>query len=66
MESTKQVCEDEGRMAVVAGFKSKREVIEKLIRANERLKFISEIEAKAKQVEGLKRKIEVLTGQEKI
>jgi hypothetical protein len=58
-------CEETGRAAVYPMMKPEV-LIDKLTRANERLRVIDEVESVAKQLDSAKEKWTDLTGQEKI
>lgn len=64
-EKTKSDCEQVGK-AIIWPMLDEKVVMDRITRANERLRVISEIESMTKQVEGLKTKWTALTGQEKI
>lgn len=65
VSKTKLECEQVGQAAVYPMLKPEV-LVDRLTRANERLKIIEEIEAEASKVEKLKKRLSLLTGEEKI
>lgn len=63
VSKTEKDCYDVGKLAVYPGIQDDL-VLEKLTRANERLRFIDDIRSYASQVEGLKNQMTELTGKE--
>src|SRR6185369_7005868 len=64
-DKTRESCQQVGRAAVYPMLKQEV-LLDKLTRANERLRMIDEMEAEAKKADKLKVKWKELTGQEKI
>jgi hypothetical protein len=65
VDKTKHACEEVGRAAVYPMIKEDL-LLDRLTRANERLRIIDEIERDVRMVDSLKAKWKALTGQDQI
>lgn len=60
---TKEACENVGKLAVYPMLKSDV-LLDRLTRANERLKMLEEVDSYVRQIDGLKKRFYELTGEE--